>query len=679
MHRGPCGGGGRGIRHGRASRATLPSAARVDATFGRSYAGPSDGAPDAKEHDPRDAGSMTASEFSFLALGLIIGAVSGAALVEIIRARPPAAREVRVTVSPNAIPRRAATLADDAFVFSGPEPARGGPADRRFEGDPHHVDGPERRTAVRFDEPAPTPGGPSMAGAIPISPDPSATPIPGRIPVPSQPPADGPLARRMGPNGPSMAGAIPVSTGRDPVLDRFREGSPQPIVTSTPPIEARSAPPPPPTASNRAAVDRPPGPMPARPVPPGLAAAVVAVLDRPAVRAVKNPLSRGAAKAPPAIPEAKPAATERCAEERRIAAERCELATRARSLADAAADALRLAQRTYDAHEAAAVTASWRADPRAVHESKEAAQARFRSAVAAAPTAELLEAAARDWLGDINRINTDARDATITVTRERAAAAQIGATLERLGLEADAARIGAENADASCLAARSVEADCDERATTDTTFLIPPMSGSDETPHLDDDETLGLAFESGGAPRIFRLLQGDRVAMTTLVAALAGDDPDERRRWQLLLTNLVEAIVADAIEASALEFPDGHPFWGSFTRPQDRDIVHALGSLGYKFDGLGGWIDDRQPSQRDLSMALGYAGLDPMRIRQWPNADATAALFKDVTVAADEYLASVAGDLTLAEMVGMLGRRADGLAEAWNHWGTIRPLLLDES
>ena len=60
-----------------------------------------------------------------------------------------------------------------------------------------------------------------------------------------------------------------------------------------------------------------------------------------------------------------------------------------------------------------------------------------------------------------------------------------------------------------------------------------------------------------------------------------------------MLTGLVEAIVADAIEASALEFPDDHPFWGPFTRTQNRDIAHALASLGYRFDGLGGWTDDR--------------------------------------------------------------------------------------
>ena len=57
----------------------------------------------------------------------------------------------------------------------------------------------------------------------------------------------------------------------------------------------------------------------------------------------------------------------------------------------------------------------------------------------------------------------------------------------------------------------------------------------------------------------------------------------------------------------------------------------------------------------------------------------TAGLFSEVTVAADEYLAGIAGDLTLGEMVTMLGRRADGLAEIWNQWGRVRPLLLEES
>jgi hypothetical protein len=315
-----------------------------------------------------------------------------------------------------------------------------------------------------------------------------------------------------------------------------------------------------------------------------------------------------------------------------------------------------------------------------VHEAKDAAQGGFRSAVAAATGSDQLEAAAREWLSEINRINNDAREATTTTAREHAAASAIGATLERLGLEADATRISAANADATCLAARQAVADCDERPEEDpTSFLVPPVAFSGGAPRLDDDEMLGQALEAGGEPRVFRLLRGDRQAMISLVAALAEKgDPDAKRRWQLQLTNLIEAIVADAIEASALDFPADNPFWSEFTRIQGRDIANALSSLGFRFDGLGGWMDGRYPSQRDLSLALGYAGIDPMRLRHWPSEEATTELFRNVTVAADEYLAGIAGDLTLAEMVAMLGRRADGLAEVWNNWGTIRPLLLDE-
>ena len=161
--------------------------AEVDGCSGSQLRWPGDGLANAKELQPRDADGVTASEFSFLALGLVLGLVTGAALVEFIRARPPAPREVKLTVAHDAIPRRATTLADDAFVAVGPEPARGGPADRRLIGGAMPAGGSERRTTVRFSEtagqpvghPGTTAGGPSMAGAIPIArpPDP---PGPGR-------------------------------------------------------------------------------------------------------------------------------------------------------------------------------------------------------------------------------------------------------------------------------------------------------------------------------------------------------------------------------------------------------------------------------------------------------------------------------------------------------------------
>jgi hypothetical protein len=192
------------------------------------------------------------------------------------------------------------------------------------------------------------------------------------------------------------------------------------------------------------------------------------------------------------------------------------------------------------------------------------------------------------------------------------------------------------------------------------------------------EEALGIALQGGTAPRIFRLLRGDPDAMETLVARLAGDDQEEQRRWRLAVAGLLDAILADAIEGAFLRFPHEHSFWGPQTQQQNRDISQALASLGYRYDGLGGWVDERMPGQRELSLAMGYAGLDPMRVRHWPNEGQTAELFTEVEVAADEYLAGAAGDLTLAEMVELLGRRADGLVDLWNHWGRVRPLLLEE-
>jgi hypothetical protein len=78
-------------------------------------------------------------------------------------------------------------------------------------------------------------------------------------------------------------------------------------------------------------------------------------------------------------------------------------------------------------------------------------------------------------------------------------------------------------------------------------------------------------------------------------------------------------------------------------------------------------------------LAVGYAGLDPMRIRHWPTESEMVELLRDVAVAADEYVAGAAPDLTLGELVTMLGRRADDLADVWNGWGRIRPLLLADS
>jgi hypothetical protein len=564
------------------------------------------------EQHPGDAGSVTVSEFMFLALGLVLGVASGAAFIEIIRARPPARREVRLTVAKDAIPRRrGSTLADDAFVAVGPEPARGGPADRRAFDGASLLGENDRRTNV-----------PSGRTNVPSEGSPSAD-LPGR-----------------GGRPPSRSFGMPVASGADPMLGAIRA-----------------------SAAARGEEVRDKARESSRPSSTG----AVALLDPPAASA----------------PAVAPSYSGPCADERRLADERCELASRAQERASAAADGLRRAQRDYDAHSQAAAAAAEAANPLAVRSLKEGVQRDFRAASQAAGSPEAVEAAARTWLQEINRINREAAAASLTADRERDAATSAGASLERLGLEANAARIGAEMANAACVAARTVVADCDEQSIAGA---VPSHAAATAPPPAaalisDDhgDEALGLALEGGTAPRIFRLLRGDSDAMDRLVATLAGGNPAEVRRWNEALSGLTDAIVADAIEQGYLRFPHDHQFWGPYTLEQNRDVTLALASLGYRFDGLAGWLDERQPAQRELSLALGYAGLDPMRVRGWPNEEQTAQLFRDVEVAADEYLAGAAGDLTLAEMVEMLGRRADNLVDLWNNWGRVRPLLLEEA
>jgi hypothetical protein len=368
-----------------------------------------------------------------------------------------------------------------------------------------------------------------------------------------------------------------------------------------------------------------------------------------------------------------------CGDARRLADERCELAGRARAQAVEADEAHRAAQRAYDDHEVALAAATTAADPRAVREAKDAAQARFRAARSVARTQDDIETAARDWLHEINRINASTAEASAVLQGARAAAPELAVRLERAGLAAEGARVAAESAEEACVAARQALADCEERAVAGTAAPPPPAYGREPDPVPTSPDHLAAALRAGASPRIVRLLRGDRSAMQDAVAALAGDDPAERRTWQLALSDLVDAILADAIAASALEFPTDHPFWGPFNRTQNREITAALSSLGYRFDGLGGWVDGRYPSQRDLSLALGYAGLDPMRMRHWPNETEMASLFSEVQVAGAEHLASAAGDMTLGALVAMLGRRADTLTEIWNAWGRVRPVLMDES
>ena len=379
-----------------------------------------------------------------------------------------------------------------------------------------------------------------------------------------------------------------------------------------------------------------------------------------------------------------------CADERRIADERCALADRLGEAAEAAAERLREAQRVYDEHVGRSERAAAVADPRAVRLAKESAWAGFRRANTEALSREAVEEAARDWLQEIDRIGRTALEAEQEVAKEHEAAAAMVGDVERLSLEAEAAKINAESAAAACTAARDALAACElaerDRIAGKARALADEAEGTARPRLLGgvDPEPAGRTLvaetpdrlSGDHEPAVLKLLRGDRDAMDRLVTALDGEGPAERRHWQLALSGLVDAILARAIEAAALEFPADHTFWAMFSEEQSRDIATALASFSYRFDGLGGFVDGRVPSQRDLSLAVGYAGFDPMRIRRWPSEAEASELYRGVAVAAGDYLTGAAGGLTLGEMIDVLGGRAEGLTELWNDWDRIRPLLL---
>jgi hypothetical protein len=570
-----------------------------------------------------------------LALGLLIGVAGGALLVSLFQVRPRPPREIRVTITPNALPRRrASTLAVDLHRLSAVPIGRGGPGDPITLG--------------------------SGSGAMSLA-RPGGSVIRTNV-----------LDTGIG----GGLVAFPITRQRDPDLDSLRASGAggAPVAVAVAPVVVAQA-----ERFAHWSADEP--------------RVRQSAADEPGDEPAPADPPESAGRAKPSSPAGAPSlVTGPCADERRVAAERCDLADRLAEQAAAANHVLREQQRAYDALAARSARAALLADPREIQAAKEAARLAFRHAHAGARSREAVETAASDWLSEINRVNQAARDAAADGQRVRDASAKLALTIEQLSLDADVARINAESAAEACHLAREVLAACEEAqvdrragrvpvdpAAVPVEAVRPKLIGGPELDagHVDEITPPSERAFAGGQPRILRMLRGDGEALRSVVAELAEGDQDEQRRWQLQLSSLVDACVARAIEAGSLEFPSDHGFWKPFSQAQSRDIATALASLGYRFDGLGGFADGRVPSQRDLSLALGYAGLDPMRMRTWPTEATMAQLFEEVRVAADEYVASAAGDLTLGEMVALLRGRAEPLADLWNNWGRIRPLLLE--
>lgn len=216
------------------------------------------------------------------------------------------------------------------------------------------------------------------------------------------------------------------------------------------------------------------------------------------------------------------------------------------------------------------------------------------------------------------------------------------------------------------------------RETGDSRTIV--RSGSPVAVAIHPETDHGLEFLRSGGPRrplVERILHGDHRAMLVALDAIAGEDGVMRRDWEVLLSGFAEALTERSIDLGILDFPIGTAFWDTFTIEQCRQIAGSLASLGYRFDGEDGWADSRVPSYRDLNRALGDIGVEPRRVRAWPNAVEIGELYLGARAAPADAVALWAPTLDPVDLQELLGPRADDVADLWLTWDSIRPILLD--
>jgi hypothetical protein len=468
--------------------------------------------------------------------------------------------------------------------------------------------------------------------------------------------------------------------------------------------------------------------------PAGDASTTVAGGDpaQPPQPAVSSPAAGGAEEQPRRDGDGEetgtPAGAEACGAERHIVRELSALVIRARAVHGDALERQRRLQREHDAASARAEAAAHVMDRRRVLEEKEAAQRRFRFERTSAQDAAGVEEAASRWLSTINQLNVRVRDAQRVAAAERHRASRLVTEMENGAGRVDAARIALESAEHRVHEAREALAACEELhgARLAAATIASTIGSADEPSGVPGEASSGPAIVSAGAgstapprmngtapgtllgggldaaasqetrtsapvtdddlmvhgqirPRslLEAILEGDEDALAAAVVALAPDSIDDGRRWHLELSALRDALTWATIEAALVDLPRAHAFWSEFSAAEAREIAVALSSLGYRYDGRGGFAEGRIPSTRDLALAVGYAGVDPRRIRRWPGPAEIALLLDGARVAVAEFVLAGAPDLSLGQMVTLLGRRAPQFTALWDEWGRLRPILSD--
>lgn len=627
---------------------------------------------------------MSPSEIAFLGLGLVIGSVAGALLLLADRLRPGRRRRVRITVTPNSIPARQA-----------PRPA--GPTNPAAASPAAAARAAGAAQADREIPAAAAPPGLDATRAVPVM-DRTAVPTASAaVPAGAAPPQAAAPTLAAPPPGPATRPGLVTSRALAGPPVRPAEHAPVRALAgagngSGPGLPLRGT-------------ERPDARLPAPstlvvdlPAASAALARLPGTLARPE-DAAPSTAARGSGSSPGDGPRPVPpplaaagAASDRCAGLRAAVAERSRAAEAARATARDASARWQEARDTVDALQARVDRAAATTDAREVARRRADLHAAFRRAGELGSAPEEAERAARDWLARVDALEASVADARRVVATGEADLRERRAELDRLARASEEASVAADAAEEAARSASARLAECEaqgrEPGAGDRNHASAPGSPIGTPPGGPATASAGTGDGPGrspalapsrhpeGQPAVLRMLTGDRDALAGVAAAMGGHDPLAAGAWRLRLARLVDAIVLRAIDDAWLDLPDDDPFWHLFNPAERRDVAAALSALGFRFDGLGGFVDGRVPAARDLSLAVGYAGLDRMRIRTWPPESGLAQLYAGATVDAAGWLVHQAPELDRERLVDALGRRGAGLDDAWNAWDRLRPALL---
>jgi hypothetical protein len=369
-------------------------------------------------------------------------------------------------------------------------------------------------------------------------------------------------------------------------------------------------------------------------------------------------------------------ALDACTELRHEVATRCDEAHTAQKAHAASAEEARRLKRDLVAAQHRLDAAIEAADPRSRRAEKASARDEYLRASELATSESGHTEAMAAWARAIDRINRSGRLAGRAVSQARQQVSAIETELHSAERAEQTARIRAEAAEAGCLDARVRLASCEEglvsrdRVGPATSFEPHAATGG---------HALAVSETHPGGPLVIEaMVTGDRMAVEGAAAAIAQHGELSATTARMQLQELVDAILSAASAEGYLTFDEQHPLWAHLTVEEARLVVAALARLGFQLEPDEGWHAGRAPLPSDLSVALGYAGLDPRQLRDLPGAEELRMLPGSIGVDGRAFLRERAPDLTVDHMVRVLERRAVQLEPLWDAWGQVRPILLSD-